>query len=70
MQNLLKLNYAKTDRLPRLATIAALTPCPELFLKSQSVQRIVKSRRDYNTWVANETLEDYALRYTPTSFRK
>jgi hypothetical protein len=39
-------------------------------LKSQSVQRIVKSRRDYNTWVANETLEDYALRYTPRSFRK
>jgi signal transduction histidine kinase/CheY-like chemotaxis protein/purine-cytosine permease-like protein len=39
-------------------------------LKSTSVQRIVKSRRDYNTWVANETLEDYALRYTPQSFRK
>ncbi|MDO9051255.1 MAG: ATP-binding protein [Methylotenera sp.] len=33
-------------------------------------QRIVKIRRDYNTWVANETLEDYALRYTPLSFRK
>lgn len=39
-------------------------------MKSTSVQRIVKSRRDYNTWVANETLEDYALRYTPQSFRK
>jgi len=33
-------------------------------------QRIVKVRRDYNTWVANETLEDYALRFTPHSFRK
>lgn len=33
-------------------------------------QRIVKLRRDYNTWVANETLEDYALRFTPHSFRK
>jgi signal transduction histidine kinase/ActR/RegA family two-component response regulator len=33
-------------------------------------QRIVKIRRDYNTWVASETLEDYALRYTPRSFRK
>lgn len=32
--------------------------------------RIVKIRRDYNTWVATETLEDYALRYTPRSFRK
>ncbi len=39
-------------------------------MKSTSVQRIVKSRRDYNTWVANETLEDYALRYAPKSFRK
>ncbi len=39
-------------------------------MNSSSVQRIVKSRRDYNTWVANETLEDYALRYTPQSFRK
>ncbi len=39
-------------------------------MNSSSVQRIVKSRRDYNTWVADETLEDYALRYTPRSFRK
>jgi len=35
-----------------------------------AIQRIVKVRRDYNTWVANETLEDYALRYTPRSFRR
>jgi signal transduction histidine kinase/CheY-like chemotaxis protein/purine-cytosine permease-like protein len=34
------------------------------------LQRIAKVRRDYNTWVANETLEDYALRFTPRSFRK
>ena len=39
-------------------------------MNSTPIQRIVKSRRDYNTWVANETLEDYALRYTPQSFRK
>ncbi len=39
-------------------------------MNSTSVQRIVKSRRDYNTWVGNETLEDYALRYTPQSFRR
>ena len=32
--------------------------------------RIIKIRRDYNTWVANETLEDYALRFTPRAFRK
>ncbi len=36
----------------------------------EPIQRIVKVRRDYNTWVANETLEDYALRFTPISFRK
>ncbi|MDN8618836.1 hybrid sensor histidine kinase/response regulator [Variovorax ginsengisoli] len=33
-------------------------------------QKIFRIRRDYNAWVANETLEDYALRYTPRSFRK
>jgi signal transduction histidine kinase/CheY-like chemotaxis protein/purine-cytosine permease-like protein len=33
-------------------------------------QKIFRIRRDYNTWVANETLEDYALRYTPRAFRK
>ena len=37
---------------------------------SPARQRVVKVRRDYNTWVANETLEDYALRFTPRSFRK
>ena len=26
---------------------------------------MIKVRRDYNTWVASETLEDYALRFTP-----
>jgi signal transduction histidine kinase/purine-cytosine permease-like protein/ActR/RegA family two-component response regulator len=36
----------------------------------EPLQRVVKIRRDYNTWVANETLEDYALRFTPRSFRK
>ncbi len=36
----------------------------------EPTQRIVKIRRDYNTWVNNETIEDYALRFTPRSFRK
>ena len=35
-----------------------------------AVQRVFKVRRDYNTWVANETLEDYALRFTPRGYRK
>jgi purine-cytosine permease-like protein len=34
------------------------------------VQRIIKVRRDYNSWVASESLEDYALRYTPRSYRR
>lgn len=38
--------------------------------KGSAPQRIVKNRRDYNTWVADETMEDYALRYAPTSMRK
>ncbi|WKJ89177.1 response regulator [Methylomonas montana] len=33
-------------------------------------QNITKIRRDYNALVANEMLEDYALRYAPRSFRK
>lgn len=33
-------------------------------------QRVVKVRRDYNSWVARETMEDYALRYTPQRFRR
>ncbi|MCB1954850.1 MAG: response regulator [Rhodocyclaceae bacterium] len=37
---------------------------------SSPSQRVAKVRRDYNTWVARETLEDYALRFTPRSFRR
>jgi len=33
-------------------------------------QRIIKVRRDYNSWVGSETMEDYALRYTPQRFRQ
>jgi len=33
-------------------------------------QRITRVRRDYNAWVASETLEDYALRFTPQGFRQ
>jgi signal transduction histidine kinase/CheY-like chemotaxis protein/purine-cytosine permease-like protein len=37
---------------------------------AEPVQRVIKIRRDYNAWVASETLEDYALRFTPHSFRR
>ncbi len=33
-------------------------------------QRIIPIRREYNRWVANETLEDYALRFTAKSARR
>jgi len=33
-------------------------------------QRIVRLRRDYNRWVADQTLEDYALRFTAKSARR
>jgi hypothetical protein len=33
-------------------------------------QRIVRVRRNYNQWVANQTLEDYALRFTAKTARK
>ena len=57
----------------------ALLPTPELPWRPEAPdegavvdapQRIVKVRRDYNAWVGSETMEDYALRYTPQSFRK
>lgn len=35
-----------------------------------AAQTIFGFRREYNSWVADETMEDYALRYTPRSFRK
>ena len=46
--------------------LPAADPAPD----TEAPQRIVKIRRDYNSWVASETLEDYALRYTPQRFRK
>ncbi|MFQ6332808.1 ATP-binding protein [Methylophilus sp. 3sh_L] len=49
---------------------AGFTPETESSPRAEPIQRIVKIRRDYNNWVANETIEDYALRYTPRAFRK
>ncbi len=39
-------------------------------MRPSGSQRIIKVRRDYNRLVADETMEDYALRFTPKSFRK
>lgn len=35
-----------------------------------ATQKIFRVRRSYNAYVADETMEDYALRYTPRKFRK
>ncbi len=35
-----------------------------------AIDEVVRPRRYYQAWIANETLEDYALRYTARSFRK
>jgi signal transduction histidine kinase/purine-cytosine permease-like protein/ActR/RegA family two-component response regulator len=47
-----------------------IAPEPGAAGQAQAVQRVVKVRRDYNSWVARETMEDYALRFTPHGFRK
>ena len=44
---------------------SALDPAPPA-----APQRITLVRRNYNAWVGSETLEDYALRFTPQRFRK
>ncbi|WP_275356061.1 ATP-binding protein [Methylophilus sp. YYY-1] len=51
-------------------SVTGFTTEPETATRAEPIQRIVKIRRDYNSWVANETIEDYALRYTPRAFRK
>ena len=52
------------------AVTAPASPAGGESLKDVPTQRIVRVRREYNTWVADETLEDYALRFAPRSFRK
>ena len=47
-----------------------MPPVPDHGAGTKPVQQVVKVRRDYNSWVARETMEDYALRFTPRSFRK
>ena len=53
------------------ATVAPpWAPAPPSVEDAAPVQRIIKVRRDYNSWVASETKEDYALRFAPQRFRK
>ncbi len=43
---------------------------PDADTSGAPLQRVVKVRRDYNAWVGSETMEDYALRFTPRQFRR
>lgn len=52
------------------STAAAHPPAAPRHEALPRLQRVIKIRRDYNAWVASETIEDYALRFTPRAFRK
>jgi signal transduction histidine kinase/CheY-like chemotaxis protein/purine-cytosine permease-like protein len=64
MSSILPLPAPATEVAPRVGQ--AVRPAPGTTV----VQQVIKVRRDYNSWVARETMEDYALRFTPRSFRK
>jgi len=66
----MKLATSPTADNPRLGPAVAPAERTESVQSDGAVQRVVKVRRDYNSWVARETMEDYALRFTPHSFRK
>jgi signal transduction histidine kinase/CheY-like chemotaxis protein/purine-cytosine permease-like protein len=55
--------------LPEPVASRSLRPVAEA-PDASAPQRITRVRRDYNHWVGSETMEDYALRYTPQRFRK
>ncbi len=48
--------------------LAALGFCADIRMTAQ--QQIFRVRRSYNQWVANQTLEDYALRFTAKRARR
>ena len=54
----------------RAGRVAPTFTLGTLNVRPSGSQRIIKVRRDYNRLVADETMEDYALRFTPKSFRK
>ncbi len=51
------------------ADIAAMRIGTPLGSARLARQRITRTRREYNRWVANQTLEDYALRFTAKTAR-
>jgi len=61
-------------KLHRRGVTSDIHPTPDMATPTrappEALQRITLVRRDYNGWVASETMEDYALRFTPQRFRK
>ncbi len=54
---------------PALPATPSSSP-PDALPAAAPPQQVIKFRRDYNSWVASETMEDFALRFTPRTFRK
>ncbi len=66
----MKLATPSDPSMPPLGPAVTPPPRTDSVQQGDAVQRVVKVRRDYNSWVARETMEDYALRFTPRAFRK
>lgn len=54
----------------RLSSNEAVTPDKDSSQTITARQHIFRVRRRYNQWVANQTLEDYSLRFTAKSARR
>ncbi|WP_349627761.1 hypothetical protein, partial [Rhodopseudomonas sp. BR0C11] len=64
-------NYARRDgKTGNVAGGSALVSSKDEEKRVAGRQRIDRVRRQYNQWVANQTLEDYALRFTAKSSRR
>ena len=62
--------FFPTHRTMPLTAPPLPSPAPRAPADEPAVQRITLVRREYNSWVASETKEDYALRFAPQRFRK
>ena len=65
-----KLQKRSVTTIPIVPIRTAAAPTAGQEPGQDAPQRITRVRRDYNSWVGSETMEDYALRYTPQRFRK
>ena len=59
-----------TSAVPESAVTPAVGMASVPVERTSAPQRVVKIRRDYNAWVADETKEDYALRFAARRHRR